>query len=354
MTLTVGAALNRYRRALDTDEKFCYFMPTTHGPCRFGIYHSLHKIALEQSGYADLVDVVSPDEINYFEDMTADFTARLWTGIIAHDLLQGMLFDVRPVEMQTGAANAIFDSALTDLVACMERAVPRGSFSLMKELYRGMWGVREVVADAARNFARIKDRSRKLPTVAVAGEIYVRLDPFANDFVIDKLEARGLRVRLAPSTEWLEYATYLSNKRVLEGRAVSGDSRLANAISGLVQKTTYRVLYDLCAHALGWPAREKISEIMEASKPYLHGELEGEAALTLGGPILEYRRGYIEGVVAVGPHECMPSKIAEAQYAKAARDCGIPYLCVPLNGDSIDIELLDRFVYDIREKHICH
>ena len=158
-------------------------------------------------------------------------------------------------------------------------------------------------------------------------------------------------MRLAPFTEWLEYATYLSDKRVLEGRTVSGDNRFANALSGLVQKATYRVLYGLCEHALGWPARGKISEVIEASRPYLHVEFEGEAVLTLGGPILEYRRGYIEGVVAVGPHECMPSKIAEAQYAKAARDCGIPYLCISLNGDSIDTELLDRFAYDIREKH---
>lgn len=350
MMLTIGAALHRYR-ASDAHEKFSYVMPTSHGPCRFGVYHSLHKIALEQSGYADRVDVVSPDEINYFEDMTPDLTARLWTGFVAHDLLQGMLFDVRPVETRTGAANAIFDSALIDLAACMGRATPKGTFSLIKELYCGMWGVKEIVANAARNFARIKNRSRKLPTVAVVGEIYVRLDPFANDFVIDKLEARGLRVRLAPFTEWLEYATYLSDKRVVEGRTVGGDNRFANAISGLVQKATYRVLYGLCAHALGWPAREKISEVIGASKPYVHGELEGEAALTLGGPILEYRRGYIEGVVAVGPHECMPSKIAEAQYAKAARDCGIPYLCIPLNGDPIDTELLDRFAYDIRERH---
>jgi len=262
-----------------------------------------------------------------------------------------MLFDVRPVETQTGATNAIFDSALTDLVACMERTAKKGMLNLIKELDGGMWGVKEIIAKAALNFARVKNRSRKLPTVAVVGEIYVRLDPFANDFVIEKLEARGLRVRLAPFTEWIEYATYLSDKRVLEGRTVNGDDRFANALSGLVQKTTYRVLYGLCEHALGWPVRGKISEAIEASKPYLHGELEGEAALTLGGPILEYRRGYIEGVVAVGPHECMPCKIAESQYAKAAQDCGISYICISLNGDSIDTEILDSFAYDIREQH---
>jgi predicted nucleotide-binding protein (sugar kinase/HSP70/actin superfamily) len=351
MMLTVGTALHRYQRESDANERFSYFMPTTHGPCRFGSYHSLHKIALQQSGYADRVDVLSCDEVNYFQGMSPDFTARIWTGFVAHDLLQGMLFDVRPVETQTGAANAIFDGALTELVACMDRTTKQGTFNLVKELAGGMWGIKGVLANAAHSFARIKNRSKKLPTVAVVGEIYVRLDPFANDFVIDKLEARGLRARLAPFTEWLEYATYLSDTRVAEGKTVTGDDRFANALSGLVQKATYRVLYGLCEHALGWPAREKIGDVIEASKPYVHGELEGEAALTLGGPILEYRRGHIEGVVAVGPHECMPCKIAEAQYAKAARDCGIPYLCIPLNGDSIDTEILDRFSYDIREQH---
>jgi len=351
MMLTVGTALHRFARDANPRDKFSYFMPTSHGPCRFGVYHSLHKIALEQSGYADRVAVLSPDEINYFQDMTPNFTVRLWTGFVAHDLLQSMLFDVRPVETTTGAANAIFDAALAQLVTCMEKAPPSGLLNTIKELAGGMWGVKAIIAEAARDFARIPDRSRKLPTVAVVGEIYVRLDPFANDFVIEKLEARGLRARLAPFTEWLEYATYLSEKRVEDGKTVRGDNRWANALTALVQKTTYRVLYRLCQEALGWPAREKIDEVIEASEPYVHKELEGEAALTLGGPVLAYQRGHIQGVVSVGPHECMPSKIAEAQYAKAARDCGIPYLCIPLTGDAIDTETLDRFAYDIREQH---
>jgi predicted nucleotide-binding protein (sugar kinase/HSP70/actin superfamily) len=262
-----------------------------------------------------------------------------------------MLFDVRPVETTPGAANAIFDAALEQLVTGIEKVPKSGVFNAIKELTGGMWGVKAIVAQAARNFARVKDRSRTLPTVAVVGEIYVRLDPFANDFVIDKLETRGLRARLAPFTEWLEYATFLSEKRVAEGKTVRGDNRWSNTLTALVQKTTYRVLYRVCQEALDWPVREKITEVVEASKPYVNKELEGEAALTLGGPILAYQRGHVQGVVSVGPHECMPSKIAEAQYAKAARDCGIPYLCIPLNGDPIDSEILDRFAYDIRQQH---
>jgi predicted nucleotide-binding protein (sugar kinase/HSP70/actin superfamily) len=348
--LTIGTALHRYQHASDPAERFSYFMPTSRGPCRFGVYHSLHKIALEQSGFADRVGVLSPDESNYFQDMTPEFTVRLWTAFVAHDVLQAMLFDVRPVETIRGAANAIFGEALAMLLQTVGREYPRGLVKALAELAGGMWGIKAVVAKAARDFAKIKNRHKVLPTVSVVGEIYIRLDPFANDFIIDKLEARGLRARLAPFTEWLEYTNYLGENRVLDNKTIVGDDRWTIALTGLVQKSTSRVLYKLCQDALGWRAREKISEVVEASKPYVHRELQGEAALSIGGPLVEFRRGHIEGAVIVGPHECMPSKIAEAQYAKAAQDHGIPYLSVPLNGDPIDTELLDRFAYDIRER----
>jgi hypothetical protein len=53
----------------------------------------------------------------------------------------------------------------------------------------------------------------------------------------------------------------------------------------------------------------------------------------------------------VGPHECMPCKISEAQFGKVAEEMNLPYLVFGLNGDPIDTEALDRFAYDIHEAH---
>jgi predicted nucleotide-binding protein (sugar kinase/HSP70/actin superfamily) len=294
--------------------------------------------------------VLSPDENNFFQDLTPEFTVRIWTALVAHDLLQAMLFDVRPVETRWGVANAIFGEALASLLEAVSSPYPRGVFKAVAELAGGMWGIKAIVAKAARDYGRIKNLSKKLPAVSVVGDIYIRLDRFANDFIVDKLEARGLRARLAPLTQWLEYSTYLGEDRALNHKTVPGDDRWTIALTGLVQKSTSRVLYKVCQDALGWPAREKMGEVMEASRPYVHRDLQGAAALSLGGPLVQYRRGQIEGAVIVGPHECMSSKITEAQYARAAQDHGIAYLSIPLNGDPIDTELLDRFAYDIRER----
>jgi len=69
--------------------------------------------------------------------------------------------------------------------------------------------------------------------------------------------------------------------------------------------------------------------------------------LTVGGPVHEWRHGHIDGVVSVGPHECMPNKLAEAHFFHVARREGLLSLSLPLNGDPIDPEVLDNFAYEI-------
>ena len=214
-----------------------------------------------------------------------------------------------------------------------------------------MWGLRDILVRASKEMASVKNRLRDVPSVALVGEIYVRLDPFANDFVIDKLEERGVRVRMAPFTEWLEYTQYQAETRVLEQRMLDTDRPLAIGLTGIVQRATVETLYHICAKALDWAERLKVTDAVRSAKPYINPALAGEACLTLGGPITEFQHKQIQGVVIVGPHECMPCRIAEAQYGKVAEDMGMPYLSISLNGDPMDTEALDRFAYDIHEAH---
>ncbi len=60
--------------------------------------------------------------------------------------------------------------------------------------------------------------------------------------------------------------------------------------------------------------------------------------------------GLIDGVVSVGPHECMPNKIAESQYFHVAEREGLASLTVPVNGDAVDPEILDSFAFEVRAR----
>jgi len=351
MMLTTGSLINRIERERNTSERFTFAMPTASGPCRFGVYNVLHKIILERTGWRDRVDVFSPDDGDYFRETSAEFTVKLWCGFVAYDLLEAMLFDVRPVERRKGAADGIYEQYKREIIACMERPSKGTAANATLEVMGGMWGVRDVLARAARDMASVKNRVRDVPSVAVVGEIYVRLDPFANDFIIHKLEERGIRARFAPFVEWLEYTQYLAEQRVLSRRMRGDDNPLSIGVTGVVQRASMDTLYGICQKALDWGERTTVSETLEAAEPYLSSQLTGEACLTLGGPVHEFREKLVQGVVVVGPHECMPCRIAESQYGKVAEDLNLPYLVLALNGDPLDTEELDRFAYDIHEAH---
>ncbi len=219
------------------------------------------------------------------------------------------------------------------------------------ELGTGMWGTRSLVRRAAAEFAALADLGREVPSVAVVGEIYVRLDPFANDSLVRKLEDRGLRVRFAPFTEWLEYTTFLGEERVAGGRPTSGDHALGTPLKGLIQRVSSGVLHAAAARAMGWGPPTSVEQTLAAAAPFVDPRLEGEAALTVGAPLHELRDGRIQGVVIVGPHECLPCKVAESQYGKVVETTSFPYLGVAVNGDPVDGELIDRFAYDVHAAH---
>ncbi|HMA91834.1 MAG TPA: hypothetical protein VKP30_04065, partial [Polyangiaceae bacterium] len=352
MMLTLGTLLNRVASDPNPNQPYAFFMPTAKGPCRFGVYNSLHKIVLERLGMAERVRIISPEDTDYFAGMTPDFTVRLWLGFVAHDLLQMMRLDVGPAEKQPGLAKAIYAKYFDALVAIEEGIQSASAMQTVRELTGPMWGIRALLGRAAREFraARSQTADSQIPTVAVVGEIYVRLDPFANDQLVERLEARGLRVLMAPFCEWLEYSNISSERRLIAGTATSLDDPLTTGLTGLIQRVTSRLLYDICRREMGWSTRTRVEDVMHAGERYVSPALTGEAVLTVGGPVHEFEAGKIVGVISVGPHECMPCKISEAQLTHVGRELGLPSLSLYVGGDALDLDALDRFAYDLRER----
>jgi hypothetical protein len=89
---------------------------------------------------------------------------------------------------------------------------------------------------------------------------------------------------------------------------------------------------------------------MPAAKPYVDDALRGEASLTVGAALHQWHHRHIDAVVSVGPLECMPSKIAEAQWCHAAEREGIFCLSLAFNGDPVNPAALDNFAYEVKER----
>jgi activator of 2-hydroxyglutaryl-CoA dehydratase/predicted nucleotide-binding protein (sugar kinase/HSP70/actin superfamily) len=340
LALTLGSVLQRLRA--EPGERFVLMMPTARGPCRFGLYHALDKLTFEELGLGDRVEVWSPRDTGYFEGVPGGIAALVFSAVMAGDLLLAMYHDVAAVEREPGAARRLYDEESERLRACLETAGAGelGIAHALAEVARGrLFGCGPLLREAAGRFAELR-LDRPVPTVLVVGEIYVRCDPFGSDLLVERLLERGLRVRLAPVHEWMDYQEHIN---ALVGIPRDAAARLSAWVQSLILERAHRC----AAGPLGWPAPTRAAQAVRAAAPYLRHQLEGEPALTLGTPLHEWAQGHIDGVVSVAPLECMANRVAEAQLAHAVERDGMLLHCLQVNGDAIDSEALDAFAQDV-------
>ena len=344
MPLTLGSLLRRLERAC-AGERFVYVMPSTDGPCRFGVYNLLNNIVLDRLGWRDRVRIWSPKDTGYFDDLPAGCEMLVFAGIAATDFLLQATLDVRPVEKVRGEANKLYQRYHDELILQIEKAA-RGNLSLpaaLWELVNGrLFGLTEILQCAGRELSRIRGLCR-LPVVELTGEIYVRSVDFSNDSLIEKLEARGLSVHLSSKSEWVNYCGHVATQ-------TRGRSGLTDRFSNFVRHRIESLAFEAIAPFMDWPVPTTTVESLTAAKPYVSEMLEGEAVLTVGGPLHEWRRGQIDAVVCVGPLECMPTKIAEAQYHHVAEREGVLSLTLNFNGDPVNTAALDNFAYEVKSR----
>lgn len=320
----------------NVSEKLIFFVPTTEGPCRFCMYHVRIKQLLDEFVRANSLRKDAQIELfssttkdNYNPGLNKKEKLKLWAAVVVADLLQDMLLEIRPAEKNKGETSEIYKTYFREFVQTFEK--PSSSIIL------DSWGVFALMKKAAAAFRKIsidKEKEERLFTVALVGEIYVRQEEFANNFLIKKLEKYGARVKLAGVTEWIEYISFLNWK----------EKKQKNRKEIVIQNFIKRQLHNICADVFGWGHPHKISDILEEGYPYLGKAPTGEAVITIGAPILMHQRGEIDGVVVVGPDGCMPTKLAEMQLSRIPE---LPSLFVYSNGDLIDEQKIAGFAWQL-------
>ncbi|HSM92359.1 MAG TPA: BadF/BadG/BcrA/BcrD ATPase family protein [Anaeromyxobacteraceae bacterium] len=342
LAVTLGSLLERVERPGSERVRFTFFMPSADGPCRFGAYKELQQVVLDRLGHADRVRIWAPPFSNYFQGVPPGFGALVLTGLVASDLLRDLHGDVRPLETHPGACDALLDGARAALAALVEREV-KGELALRRVLLETttgrLWGIPALLARTARDVAALRG-ARDLPRVQVTGEIYVRNDPFCTGDLVGALHRRGLRARVVPMTEYLYYSFFLGG-----GRGVG------HAVEGWIRDRILAACHAAVDGPMGWAGPPRIAESVRAGSGYLRDALRGEAILTLGTALHAWRRGEIDAVVAAGPLECMPNKLAAAQLHHAAEEEGLLSLTLDLNGEPPDPQLLDAFAFEVHARH---
>jgi predicted CoA-substrate-specific enzyme activase len=311
---TIGAFLQVLSTS-DAPERQRLFMPSAKGPCRFGQYHTLHRLMLDQAGYRDTKIEAWDDESGTY-GTDRKLSRKLYNALLSADLLYKARCRIRPYAAERGDFDRLMEDELGQLVVAVERDLPIG----------------EALAACAGRLMRVQRSEAKKPLVGIVGEIYVRMNPFTNGNLIETIEDAGGEAWLAPITEWVHYLSHMdafvaSDDRM--GLGVRLKMQVKNTYMMRMQKTLVRSMRSAIDDRL----EPSMASTIAAAKPYIPMRFEGESILTVGRAI-EFARGGASLIINCAPFGCMPGTLTAGIFQKVEREEKVPIMSLFFDGET--------------------
>ncbi|MGA2958206.1 MAG: acyl-CoA dehydratase activase [Thermodesulfobacteriota bacterium] len=343
--LTTGDMVRVIKRPDFDRNRVAFFMPSGNGPCRFGQYHRLHRLILDELGYPD-VPIYSPTQDEHlYRDlgmMGKNFTRLCWQGMVAIDLLDKKLRETRPYEVHAGETDSVFNQYLQKAYEGV-RDSQDNPHKCLDELVG-------VLQDARRDFNKIQLLNPgSKPRIGVVGEIYIRSNAFSNEFIVKEMEKLGGEVWLPPISEWFLYLNFTAQRYSLRNRRYK--PFWTTYITDLVQKRDEHKMDHIFTGTLANHPEPSIKQTLEAAKPYLDDSFEGEAVLSVG-KCEDYVRKGCSALVNVMPFTCMPGTIVGAVMKRYREDHNnIPFLNMAYDGqeETNTLTRLEAFMHQARQ-----
>ncbi|HBZ56179.1 MAG TPA: CoA activase [Syntrophobacteraceae bacterium] len=346
-------------------DHYVYFLPEADGPCRFGMYNKLQRLVLDRfEEFRDIPIAYMSTQDSYavaglLPAKKARYFRRLaYVASIIADVLERVVWRVRPYELRTGMTDAFMEQALTAMAALIERVGAERQF-------HRLFALLEDIAATASSF--IDRQQSRRPRIGIVGEIYLRCHPYANQQIIREVERLGAEVVNASLGEWINYISYERARnlrrdirhcvRKREFRSLPGllNQWLTQEIEKLCQSWRQQQTYRRAWHHLDVQPDHRIATIEKwlDNNHLFHFDIGTEAALSIGGA-LEYAHDGFDGVVNVYPFTCMPSTICSAILKPLLHQMRIPYLDASFDGTTQPNHeaVLRTFMYQAQQHQV--
>jgi predicted nucleotide-binding protein (sugar kinase/HSP70/actin superfamily) len=359
---TVGNLLRYLRHLQDSGlsaaeivKKYVYFTAACGGPCRFGMYESEFRAALNAAGFKGFrVLSFSQDHGIHAStghsgmDFSVDFGMNALHAFVLGDLLNAAQRRLQPYEVQGGATTRAI-SRMTDgiaehfktyrgfeLSAVLPRAlcpaqespayyIPNRTLRILTHLYGN--ALTNILPRVSRELHEVEvDWLRVKPVVKVIGEFWAQMTESDGNFrMLDFLEKEGAEVSIEPISTWLLYllhqrrdhaeyrgrmlrysASWSSPKNALRARLALLLKRLGFSVGTAI----YRHHFYRLAALLEFPRpnlapQEELAEL--ASRLYNTRLRGGEGHLEVAKTLYYTRKKKCHLVLALKPFGCLPS-----------------------------------------------
>jgi predicted nucleotide-binding protein (sugar kinase/HSP70/actin superfamily) len=287
-------------------------MPSACGPCRFGQYTVSERLILEREGIGELA-ILAPNNDNAYQGLEERLRRRIFAALTIGDVLFKLGCRYRPYEDVPGSV----DELLT------------GGMDLVRSALETNGDLTAAVRAAVDSFARLPKPRDDKPLVGVVGEIFVRANPFSNDFVVRAIENAGGEAWLSPFHEWVLYAAWEHERRAREGWDILGKAK--SYLKNRYLSQTEQKWYQEAGALLAERHEPTIQEMADAAAPYASFNFGGEVLVTVGRAIYFKEQGAAM-VVNCSPFGCMPGGVVNALLNEVQRDYTIPMLNLMYDG----------------------
>ncbi len=306
LKLNIGNFIEAYELGADT-----IVMAGGCGPCRFGYYAQVEHAILKDLGYDYQIIVLEPPE-KHITELTARIKQlvgnKSWWQVIqgirfgymksrAVDDVEIMSFKIRPRELIPGETDRALKAALKEIDQAKD----------IPELKLAMVRSKEIM-----NSVKIDPR-RPVVKIAIIGEIFTLLEPFANLNIERHLGRMGVEVdRSIYLSEWIN------------------DHLFMGLLKGIRSSKEYR----------------------RYAAPFLNHFVGGHGIETVGSAVLYARKGF-DGAIQLFPFTCMPEIVAQSILPKVEAAVDMPIMTLIVDehsGEAGMITRLEAFVDLVKNK----
>ncbi|MFC1891666.1 CoA activase [Thermodesulfobacteriota bacterium] len=329
----------RLGNAFDPAE-YIYFMPESSGPCRFGMYNKYQRIILDyfpefegvKIGSLTTGDGYSLDGI-VEKKLVTDLRKSAYFSVIIADVLDRLLWRIRPYEKKEGMADEFIEKAMNRMSRGCETHAYKKEFDNLLKMLDGLIEEAKLIIDP--------DIPPK-PLIGIVGEIYLRTQIHSNQDLIKVLEKYGAEVVNASIAEWVNFITYSRLRDAkIDFRLSLKQFRLSSVWKSLKKMAGYKgeLLYQEYQQKKVY---SRVRELIDLGEDHMVGHMEAicneedlfsfdigtEACLSIPG-LLEYAGEGFNGLINIYPFTCMPSTITSAIVKPMMGKTGVPYLDTP-------------------------
>lgn len=306
----------------DIIEKYLFATAGSCGPCRFGTYVTEYRKALRDAGFEGFRVILFQQSGGAKQATGKDlglkidgkFFLTFGKAVIIGDVLNALMYRIRPYEINKGDTDAVIERARTRIAK---------AFETRKGLWRALWQTRKELSKIKVNRAQVK------PRVAIIGEFWAMTTEGDGNYKMQRfLEQEGAEVDVQSVTAWILYLFWAVKYDTLDRLELRGtDKSLAHdtkgskfALEGVnIRKRLWGLkAVELYVRGLFWTASQvmglkhyklpDMDELAKISHKFYDNNLRGgEGHMEVGKLIHNVVDNCVAMTLSIKPFGCMPS-----------------------------------------------